>query len=176
MGSPRVAFVAPLLAGCSLIYNPGNLPDPRTIDAAVVDSNACAVQVDGVAPATIDEGQGDGGSLPALVVLHGNNLVNTGLHIELKPPSGKTVPAMPVTDAVASSDTTYVAFTVTVPADDGFTGAVPLDVVVTQDCNATATLTAKLTLQGLPELTAPPGTTTQLAKKYSKVSLGNVTL
>src|SRR4029079_13646704 len=114
----RVALVAPLLAGCSLIYNPNNLPDPRMIDAAMVDTNACAVQVDGVSPTTIDEGQGDGGSLPALVVLHGNNFVNTGLHVELKGPGGMTVPLAPVTDAVASPDTTYLAFTVTAHVDD----------------------------------------------------------
>ena len=92
MASPRVAFVAPLLlAGCSLIYNPNNLPDPRVIDAAVVDANPCALVIDDVAPKIIDEGQGAGGSVPALVVLHGNNIVNANLKIELKAKNGSTV-------------------------------------------------------------------------------------
>src|SRR3954463_2785701 len=80
------AAIAPAVAGCSLIYNPNNLPDPRMIDAAVVDSNPCALVVDSVTPSVIDEGQGDNGSAPALLVVHGNNIVSTDLQIELRPP------------------------------------------------------------------------------------------
>lgn len=167
---------APVLAGCSLIYNPNNLPDPRTIDAALVDANACAVEVASVAPSVIEEGQGDGGSLPALVVLHGNNFVNSNLRIELKASDGRAIAAEPVTDAMASPDTTYLAFTVTLHVDPAIASAVPLDVVVSQDCNATATLAGQLTLQGLPELTAVPADVSQLRKKYSKVALGNAAL
>src|ERR1051325_1731701 len=186
MGSPRVAFVAPLLAGCSLIYNPSNLPDPRSIDAAVVDANPCALVIDDVAPRTIDEGQGAGGSAPALVVLHGNNIVNANLKVELKAKSG-TVHLSPVTDAVASTDHTYAAFTVTAAVDDqlGTAGAVsvPLDIVVTQDApadggcmsSATATLAGKLALQGLPELTGKTSIdASALDSKYSKVDLATV--
>src|ERR1041385_6744057 len=156
MASPRVAFVAPLLlAGCSLIYNPNNLPDPRVIDAALVDANPCALVIDDVAPKIIDEGQGAGGSLPALVVLHGNNIVNANLKVELKAKSG-TVHLSPVTDAVASTDHTYAAFTVTAAVDDqlGTAGAVsvPLDITVSQDAPADGGCmsSATATLPGQP--------------------------
>jgi hypothetical protein len=184
MGSPRVAFVAPLLAGCSLIYNPSNLPDPRAIDAAVVDANPCALVIDDVAPKTIDEGQGAGGSAPAVLVLHGNNIVNANLKVELKAKAATTVHLSPVTDAVASADHTYAAFTVTAAVDDqlGAVG-VPLDIVVTQDApadggcmsSATATLSGKLSLQGLPELTGKTSiNASALEGKYSKVDLATV--
>src|SRR5215467_6813261 len=104
MGWFSVAFVAPLLASCSLIYNPSNLPDPRAIDAAIPDANPCALAIDAVAPTTIDEGQGAGHSPPALVVLHGSNIVNANLRVALKATSGATVHLSPVTDAVASAD------------------------------------------------------------------------
>ena len=183
MASPRVACVAPLLlTGCSLIYNPNNLPDPRLIDAAVVDANPCALVIDDVAPKIIDEGQGAGGSVPALVVVHGNNIVNANLKIALKAKNGSTVHLSPVTDAVASFDHTYAAFTVIADVDGqlGTAGPVnvPLDITVSQDApadggcmsSATFTLSGKLALQGLPELTGKTSIAA-LDDKYSKVDL-----
>ena len=152
-----LALVAPVLAGCSLIYNPNNLPDPRVIDAAVLDSNPCALVVDSVTPAVINEGQGDGGSAPALLVVHGNNIVNENLKVELKPPAGATVMLEPVAEVTASHDTTYLAFTVISRADIKLETDVPLDVVVTQgssaSCTSAATLPGQLTLHGRKELT-----------------------
>lgn len=172
-----VAVGAPALAGCSLIYNPNNLPDPRIIDAAIVDSNACALRIDGIAPQFIDEGQGDANSPPALLVLHGNNFVNANLKVELKAPDGVTVHLEPVTDALASADTTYLAFTVAAHVDLDLVTSVPLDVTVTQDCTggapASKTLSGMLALNGLPELTAKTAIMT-LEAKYSRVDLPNV--
>ncbi|HEX7835815.1 MAG TPA: hypothetical protein VF469_00050 [Kofleriaceae bacterium] len=173
-----VALGVPALAGCSLIYNPNNLPDPRIIDAAIVDSNACALQIDSIAPLFINEGQGDGNSLPALLVLHGNNFVNANLKVELKAPDGVTVLLEPIADAVASADTTYLAFTVTAHVDVKLATSVPLDVIVTQDCmggqRVSKTLSGLLTLNGLPELTSKT-TIATLENKYSRVDLANVT-
>lgn len=175
-----VAVGAPALAGCSLIYNPNNLPDPRIIDAHVVDADPCALEVNSIVPRVIDEGQGDNGSAPALLVVHGNNFSNTNLKVELKPQDGTTVVQLdPVTDALVSGDTTYLAFTVKARVDGvlGKAGAVdiPLDIVVTQDAPqngscmgaTTKTLSNKLVLKALPELTSGP-TTSQL---YSMITL-----
>jgi len=184
-------LLAPALAGCSFIYNPNNLPDPRMIDAAVVDANPCALTVTGIAPATILEGQGDSGSAPALLVIRGDNIVNTNLKVELKSHDGSTVPLAPITDAVASADHTYVAFTVTAHVDMGPVTDVALDVTVSQDApqdgscmgKATGPLLGKLTLHGLPELTSmSPGvnkatrtvTTSSLQTSYSMVNLVDV--
>src|SRR5262245_8878664 len=104
---PSVAVVAPALTGCSLLYNPTNLPD--AIDARPADANPCALVLDDAGPATIDEGQGAGGSAPAVVVLRGENLVNANLKVMLAAGTG-TVHLGAITDAVASSDHRYVAF------------------------------------------------------------------
>jgi len=182
-----VALAAPALAasafaGCSLIYNPNNLPDPRMIDAALVDTNPCALELDGVAPKFIEEGRGDLGSAPALLVIHGNNIVNANLRIEV---TGAAVHIEPITDAVASADHTYAAFSVTARVDSalGKNGPVdiPLEITVTQDtpqdgsCMAAAskTLSNKLVFRALPELTGAT-TIAALEARYSKVDLANV--
>jgi len=178
-----VALIAPAVAGCSLIYNPNNLPDPRSIDARVVDSNPCALVIDAIAPSFIDEGRGDHGSAPALLVVHGRNLVNHNLQVELRPPAGTTVQLDPVTDATASQDTTYLAFTVTAKVDGALATDVALDVVVTQDgsavgtgCTDQATLPGQLTLRGHKEVAAlgdlDPAAPQTL---YSQVTLPSVT-
>ena len=172
-------LLASVLAGCSLIYNPNNLPAPR-MDAGIVDANPCALTLTDVAPATVLEGQGDAGSLPAVVVIHGENLVNTALQVELKAQDGSTVHLAPITDATASADHTYLAFTVTAHVDQALAANVPLDITVTQGAPpgdrcmgvATQTLSGKLTLAGLPELTTLTGT---LLPLYSMVQLANVT-
>src|SRR5712672_4576465 len=86
-----VVAIGPAVAGCSLIYNPNNLPDPRMIDAAIVDVNPAMPMVLDFGPDSIDEGQGEGGSVPALLVVHGQNFVNSNLHLTLTPPQGVTV-------------------------------------------------------------------------------------
>src|SRR5262249_54050143 len=78
------AMLAPALAGCSLIYNPNNLPN-QVIDAPVpvADANDSMLMLLDVQPAVINEGQGDGGSAPALFVIHGHNFVNNNLKVVL---------------------------------------------------------------------------------------------
>jgi hypothetical protein len=182
-----LAAAAVALAGCSLIYNPNNLPDPRMIDAAVVDTNPCALTLTDITPKVIDEGRGDLGAAPALLVVHGNNIVNANLKIALEAQGGAMVHLDPISDAVVSADHTYAAFTVTARVDKllGTAGPVdvPLDVTVTQDtpqggscmAAATATLAGKLTFHALPELTAKT-TLSTLEPRYSMVDLANVTI
>ena len=194
-----------VLAGCSLIYNPNNLPDPpveagiegpipidASIDAsAVQDANDSLLSLSDIAPTTIDEGQGDGGSLPAVFVIRGHNIVNSNLKVELIPPDDVAVKLIPVTDALASHDGDYLAFTLTAQVDTALSSDVSLNIKVTQDVSpqygggtATQMLPAALTLHGLPELTrvdlgsgntlTTPATATATVQRYSKVDLSAV--
>jgi hypothetical protein len=177
-----VAAIAPAMASCSLIYNPNNLPDPRSIDAAIVDANPCALMLDGIAPNVLLEGSGDGNSPPAVLVVHGNNIANANLRVSLTAKDGTAVQLHPISDARASGDTTYLAFTVVAPVDIvlGKSGpaSIPLDVTVTQDAPldgscmgaATQTLSGKLTYRALPELASMPVT----PDLYSRITLPDV--
>ncbi len=180
-----VVAIAPAVAGCSLIYNPNSLPDPRMIDAAIADVNPAMPVVLDFAPLSIDEGQGEGGSLPALLVLHGQNLVNAHPKLTLTPPQGMAVHVDTVGDVSVSSGGDYMVFQVVAHVDHDLTGPVQLEVAVTQDVSpqygggiaTSVPPTQRLTLNGLPELDGGPevtsGTlTTQLLKpKYSMVNL-----
>ena len=70
--------LAVLVGGCSLIYNADNLPKERAdafVADAAIDANPAALSVDAVLPTKIDEGQGDFGSRPQILVVHGSNFV-----------------------------------------------------------------------------------------------------
>jgi hypothetical protein len=210
----RAALLAPALAGCSLIYNPNNLPNPPVeagidapidappIDApfdappdvppgTVLDANEAMLTISDITPSAIDEGQGDAGSLPGVFVIRGHNIVNANLKVELIPPDGVTVLVDPVTDALASHNGDYLAFTVIAHVDTALAGDVALGAKVSQDISpqygggtATQLLPVPLTLHGLPELTSTsPGVnkTTKVITlplpqaKYSRVDLSDVT-
>src|SRR4051794_4110564 len=132
MTRSTAALLAPVLAGCSLIYNPNNLPAPLIdapgmVDAALPpDANESLLTLTDISPQVINEGQGDAGSVPVLFVVRGSNLVSTMLKVELVPPQGKTVLIDPVTDAVASQDLGYIAFTAIARVDEGLTADVAL--------------------------------------------------
>src|SRR4051812_13522120 len=64
------------LGACSILYNPNNLPDPKA-DAApdaptVVD--ACQLGLEAAGPQVLFEGQGTGGSRPAILAISGRNI------------------------------------------------------------------------------------------------------
>src|SRR3954468_22109620 len=69
--------------GCSLIYNPSNIPpgvsdaapDAADIDAPLADANPAKLEIDSFFPTTINEGQGDLGSRPMMLVLIGHQMV-----------------------------------------------------------------------------------------------------
>lgn len=203
MRCTRAVLLAPALAGCSLIYNPNNLPNPPVeagIDTpqlpgdasagAVRDANDAMLTINDITPASIDEGQGDAGSLPGVFVIRGHNIVNAKLKVELIPPEGVTVLVEPVTDALASHNGDYLAFTAIAHVDTALATDVALGVKVSQEISpqygggtATQLLPVPLTLHGLPELTSTsPGVnkttkvvTTPLPQaKYSKVDLSDV--
>ena len=172
------------LGGCSLLYNPNNLPSAPVIDApsdaeVILDADPRMLSIDDVAPSTIYEGQGDFRSAPALVVIHGHHIVDNNTTVELVATSGG--PALSHTAPVIAKNGNWIAIQVTVPVDVRIPKAAPIgiDITVTETIpaelgagTATSTLHGKLALQGLDELTsASTIDTTTLEPLYSKVDL-----
>jgi hypothetical protein len=137
--------------------------------------------VSDIAPAMIEEGQGDHGSAPALLVIHGASFVNANLQVEIAASNGTTVDLALVDGVAISRDGTYVAFTVAAHVDTALSTDVPLDVTVSQSCRADQRISrtvSGLTLHGLPELTSDQAMTVMtstLQPKYSMVALSDVT-
>src|SRR5260370_31487459 len=133
MGQQLVfAGIATLVGGCSLIFNPNNLPaqkiDAPKMDAA--DANPANLMLLDLFPMTIDEGAGEGGSRPAIVVLHGHNFTQQAM-VTLS--SGAVLGN---TMVAAGGD--YIALQVTATHDDAKAEGM------------TATITATLTELGAP--------------------------
>jgi len=173
----RELAILSTLTGCSLIYNPSNLPDPSSDglppdtmpDSPIlpVDANPALLELTDVAPRELVEGQGIDGSRRAVVVITGVNLI-AGATVQITAHAGEVaVPLVTVHDAeaVVSTDGLDLAVPVTVEIDPaigpGGTPAIRLDVSVTQPTPGgpiTKTLTERatpddpvLTLRGLRE-------------------------
>jgi hypothetical protein len=171
-----------LVGGCSLIYNPSNIDKPPVdasgpdmgIDAApIYDANPSLLTVEDVAPKTLFEGQGEGGSRTAVLVIYGHHFTSDGISVEITPSDGLTVGT-----PMVSQYGDHIAVPVTVALDPmKSTELVDLTVSVTENgAPAPVMLADKLKLQYLPELIT--GTSidgANLAPLYSQVMLGNVT-
>lgn len=184
----HLAFVITSLAcaGCSLIYNPGNLPiaSDAQIDAEIIDP--AMLVIDDITPSTIFEGQGELGSPPALVVIHGSNIIDRNTVVQITPVSG-TAQLSFGTPTIASNGH-WIAVPVTAKVDAALMAgsSVALDVKVTQELppelgggTPMATLHDRLALIGLkelasgsqPEFTGNELDITKLQPLYSKVEL-----
>ncbi len=106
--APRSLVTATLVlatAGCSVLYNPNNLPAPLTEAGTVVDvrpaadaeiildTNPDALAIDRVEPTVLVEGQGAGGSYATILLVHGSQFVasNTTVAITAHDGSGAVV-------------------------------------------------------------------------------------
>src|SRR6185503_10578740 len=195
------AIASTALAGCSLIYNPNNLPGPPSeagIDAPpdappdaeiILDADPTKLELVEIAPSTIDEGQGDGGSRPALVVIGGHQIVDNNLSVEIKADSGTAL--LTLGTPIVAKNGNWIAIAVTAHVDPALAAGATraLTVTVTQTVppesgggTKTAALSGKLSLLGYGELDALgklPMTgnkinSPMLASKYSKVDLSAV--
>jgi hypothetical protein len=163
------------LAGCSLIYNPSNLPNPEA-DAApdsmqdaeiILDADPTQLVLERVSPTILFEGTGTGGSRQALITVHGKQMV-AGAKITFTVHGGGPATQITVDDAKTdvAANGFMVAAPVTIAVDPALTAAMKLrlDVTVTQPTGAgdvSQTLsevmvpapdTAALEIQGLDEL------------------------
>jgi hypothetical protein len=170
-----VALASSAIAGCSLIYNPSNLPGPpgeAGIDGSpdappdappdaeiILDADPTMLALDRIAPSTIDEGQGDGGSRPALLVIGGHQIIDNNTRVEIIADSGTAL--LDVGAPVVANNGNWIAVLVTAHVDPalGKGASRALTVKVTQTLppeagggNKTGSLSGKLTLVGYNEL------------------------
>ena len=107
--------------GCSLLYNPNNLPPPNADadDGDGVDADPTKFQVDDVGPHVLLEGQGIGGSRPAILTLIGQGFVE-GVEVELIAPGGEPVKfVVDNLNIVVASGGSVLAVPVVLPVDPG---------------------------------------------------------
>lgn len=192
----RALLAAPVLAGCSLIYNPsdlplkgdGGLPPDVPPDAEIIlDADPNFLELERVSPAVIFEGTGTAGGRQGVITVIGKQIV-AGAKISITAHDGTSATGITVDD-----DNTEVAgngFIVAAPITIDVNPDLPadqklqLDVTVTQpDGNGgmvSRTLTELvepagapvLELQGLDELTGDSASLpTTAAHEFSIVSL-----
>ena len=140
--------------GCSLLYNPSNLPsDPNADDGdAGVDADFTMFEIDDVGPHVLLEGQGIGGSRPAILTLSGRGFVE-GAQVELVAPGGEPVRfVVDNLNLVVGSRGDVLAVPVVLPVDAGRGLAmVPMTIRVSQGA-VTKLLEGKLAIRNLNEL------------------------
>lgn len=164
-----------LLAGCSIIYNPDNLPP--LLDASIpidapFDSNPDLLEITSVTPSSVFEGEGSGGSRPVILTLNGTAIVGAAqVSVELM---GSAEPA------------TFVGFDAT---PDGTKGGVVVRIPVMTDLDAmdsprtlrititqgNVTKMADVTVNGLDELSLTGATmnANELSPRYSTIEVGS---
>jgi hypothetical protein len=198
--SLAVALASSALAGCSLLYNPNNLPGVPSeagIDARpdappdaeiILDADPTMLVLDSIAPSSIDEGQGDGGSRPALIVIGGHQIIDNNTSVQITADSGTAM--LTLGTPVIAKNGNWIAVPVTAHVDPALTKASTrsLTVTVTQTLppelgggTKSGSLSGKLTLIGHDELDATKLPMTdgkidspKLDKLYSKVAISGL--
>jgi hypothetical protein len=185
IGHARMCLGLCTLAGCSLLYNPNNLPDPR-VDAApppdaMIDSDPTMPQITAFAPAELFEGQGTGGSRQAVLVISGRNF-GADATVALAAVDG-SAPMIQIDNDHAVRSDDLIAVPITLPVDP----AVPArntDAPVTTEMALTVSQTSAagvvhtpvldttVKLTSLPELSAPITSSNLLTGHYSQVMTG----
>src|SRR5512140_507569 len=171
------------LTGCSLIYNPSNLPPP--VDAQPIDANPSMLSLDGAGPQLLLEGQGTGGSRPAILAITGKNL--TAAATVRVYATGSETPMITVNNndsmitSKVSAASDVLAVSVTLPIDPALPASatsamqdIPLTIEVSQPAASgpvTQTLKGAVTLRTLPELIAGTADSASLQPMYSQVDL-----
>jgi hypothetical protein len=162
MGQPlaRLLYVS-ALSGCSITYNPSNLPEKVTDapDAAIADANPALLRIDEVKTPTLYEGTGQDGSPPAVLVIYGGHITPSAT-ISITPRTPDPNIVITTGTPVIAQDGNSLAVTVTAGYMDMLdqTGAnaatdLPLVISVMQD-GATAPATNEdWALRPLDELT-----------------------
>jgi hypothetical protein len=170
-----------VVASCSIIYNPDNIhvKDAARLDAPPdVAINPQNISVHDVSPSRIDEGQGDGGGRPVVLVVHGSNFTHEAMvALTQTQITGSNAPELTVDNgsAVVSSDGSYIVVPVIATAGSGSSENVTasLTVTVTEPDAPTAMLPSATTWYGHDELTTVSQVSTGSgAQLFSKVDLG----
>lgn len=159
------------VSGCSLIYNPGDLPDKGPmLDAAIADADPAMLRITAVRSPPLLEGAGQDGSSPAVLVLYGNHITQ-GAEIEITSTNPSVVVAD--SDVAVAQDGNSIAALVTAAYMDTVgeaAGDIPLTVTVTEPGAPPATI--GWTLKPLDELTTAGAQPAPAAgKTFSRVAV-----
>lgn len=132
---------ASALSGCSLIYNPSNLPDKGSEppDAPIADANPALLHLDEVKTPFFFEGAGQDGSAPQLLVVYGGHITGTAT-VTLTPKTPNPDVTVELSNVRVAKDGNSLAGTVKVGYMDNLDESgpnavdkIPLVVTVTQD-------------------------------------------
>jgi hypothetical protein len=176
-----------LAGGCSLLYNPNDLPkqpDAMPDMEMVVDANVSALQISGVGPIALIEGQGDGGSRKPVLVIEGTDIAQTNVTVEIVASPGATRTPKITLDSASQQIDVYghhIAIPITAMVDPDLPAneVIPLDVTVTQDAGGTpisSKLSGILTLKGRAEYENTGTTVPALADGVNEFSRVNLTM
>jgi hypothetical protein len=147
----RVLY-ASALAGCSIIYNPSNLPNQQdaAVDAPVADANPALLQLSAVKSSPLLEGAGQGGSAPQLLVVYGMHITKQA-QVKVEPTTANPNVMLQVSDVSIADDGNSFAANVRAGymdnADETGANAMPpieLTITVTQDGADPKTITWSL--------------------------------
>lgn len=185
IGLARMCLGLGTLAGCSLLYNPNNLSDPK-VDAGpppdmMVDSDPTMPQIVSFAPAELFEGQGTGGSRQAVLVISGRNF-GADATVALEAVDG-SAPMIEIDNEHAVRSVNLIAVPITLPVDPAvpakdtdapITTQMALKVSQTSASGVVTTpmLDATVKLTSLPEISAPITNSNLLTGHYSQVTTG----
>ncbi|MBA3458708.1 MAG: hypothetical protein H0T46_02020 [Deltaproteobacteria bacterium] len=176
------ALLATSLGGCSLLYNPSNLP-PQA-DAApdaemLVDADPSMLDVTDLKPSVLVEGAGANGSRVAVLVIDGSHMVAEGAMVMITPAAGAPkVPMLMVDNSkiVVEGNGKRLAVPVTLPVDMGLAAGdmIAMDVTVVQTSGGsmlTKKLGGKLQIKGLGELDTMGAVSLTGSTEYSFVNI-----
>lgn len=179
----KLVLLSMPLGGCSLIYSSDRLPALN--DAPPADVEPFSITLERVSPAVLLEGQGEGGSRPAVLVVHGTNIA-AGATVMVTTHRGEMSNASVMVDNAAAVVDAYgqsiaVPITLGVDKNIGPSQLIRLDVTVIQpppNAEVRATLgddeDPVLTLQGLPELDGTPDAMMLDAPLYSRIDATDI--
>jgi hypothetical protein len=172
------------LGGCSLLYDPSDLPAAADAAVPLPDIMPCDMTVTGLAPATLFEGMGVGGSRPALIVVGGTNLASQNTTISITAAAGSARVPLIVVDNAKIEVGIYgeqLSVPITLPVDLTLTAneTIALDVKIEQDCaggRVAGRVQGALALKGLDELTSAAAPLTGGLHEYSQINVETGTL
>jgi len=181
--SSRLAAVV-VLSSCSFIYNPSNISGDsgNAVDAEhVVDVNPSALALTYAFPPVVNEGAGQGGARPAVIVVRGAE-ISPAATVTVVPATGAATQIV-VNNIAIAEDHTWIAISISAPVDtmQDETGGnakpdVPLTVTVDNGNGTVVAMPANtLALHFLDQLVTPPTTPPPAKKLYSMVMVPSAT-
>ncbi len=174
----KLVLLTTPLGGCSLLYDPDRLAPAADAARPPPDIFPCQMEVTDLAPATLFEGTGVGGSRPAVLVIMGRNLTKQNTMVSVMAPGAPRMPMFEIDNANLEVDSygEFLAVPVTLPIDSDLKRGefFALDVTVTQECMEgprSSMVTGKLTLVGLDELIPPVPDLVAGVSDYSQIAI-----